>query len=108
MLRMLTVACAGALLVSGCAAPLVMGAASMGTLGAQIGLTRKLGHNSGTRAVRKQMTALAIGDHIDPDAVRISQLTTTNGVESWFADTPNGRYSCRVGRGRTDVSCVRA
>jgi hypothetical protein len=90
------------------AAPLVMGAASMGAFGGQVALTNRLGHNAGNRAVRKQMTALAIGGSIDPDAVRISHLTRTESVETWSADTPSGRYLCSVGRGRTDVSCVRA
>jgi len=102
------IAAGAACLLSGCMAPpLLMGAASMGALGGQTVLTRKLGKNAGNRAARKVETAMAIGNDIDSSAIKISNLDMRGDTESWTADTPDGRYACSQKKGHTTVSCVK-
>jgi hypothetical protein len=93
-------------LLTGCVAPLLVGAATLaGEGGAMLG-SSALQRGMMNQTMRKSSSAQAIGSDIDPTAIRISHLTRNDTTETWIADSPEGRYSCSFQRGHTTVTCV--
>lgn len=81
-------------MLSGCAAPLLLGPAlGAGGAAAGYGIFKGAGKRGAT-ANMPRATAIAINQGIDPKDIQVSDVHMKATRAEWIADTPVGRYSC--------------
>lgn len=95
-------ALAASSMLSGCVAPLLASAALSGGM-----LVGEKAWYKGmmNKTERQEATAQAIGGDINYRFIEVSKVTPNGDSISWTANTPDGLYSCTMGKGRTQAAC---
>ena len=96
------------LTLTGCALPLLGLAASGGTLAGGLALNKSMSGSmvkKNAQANAPRVTAIAIGQNLTPQDVRVSQIKANMQTVSWLADTKVGRYSCSSSSNLMDTLC---